>query len=324
MTIQLEVKAGFYKELIINFPASSQSAYEQALESLEIENPEVNNSDTVISPEQFQDKCKEQPEEGVLYLPNGFTADKIAGILKSENPRETIKNYLKPNNIGRDALGGLDRIAQQQKEEREIEQEFENFKQDLEENGNKVKEENISQKDLKKWVKDCDRALLDNILASYENKEGVEASALSTKRKKVVELVVEQRDAQVASLIKLSYNKASAFISEINSTKKELETAKEVYDDKREDHNQAKQSLQSSHEYVAMMSDMLIVQDNVNASEMLGREQTKRNILKAKKIRNRIKREGLVSLAKGVAMATIEGKADAYIATANKVSCSEN
>ena len=40
------------------------------------------------------DKCKKQPEEEDLYLPNGLSSDKIAGVLKSENLREAIRGFL--------------------------------------------------------------------------------------------------------------------------------------------------------------------------------------------------------------------------------------
>ena len=318
MTTPFEVKTGFYKELFINFPVNSQSAYEEALKSLGIENPEVNNSDIVISPEQFQDKCKKQPEEGVLYLPDGFNADKIAGLLKSENPREAVKTYLQSRkNIGSDAMGGIEGIAQQQKEQQELEQELENFKQDLAKKANKVEE--ISKNDLENWVKDCDRALLDNILAHYKSESGVKASALVTKRKKVVELVVERADKEIASLIKFSYNEASIQLSSISTTKKEYEVAETEYNKKKEAYRGAKESLKGNREYVAEMSEMLIVADDVEANEMLGREQTRRNLARAKKQRDSIKRRGLIEFSKGVAMATIEGNADAYIATGVKV-----
>lgn len=322
---ELKIKFAQYNRLTYNFREEQLSDVQDAVRALKGTMPPAKSWDNTISLKDFEERCKQQPDEKTVYLPGNLTTDKIASILRAENPREIIKAYLASSD-GRSAGSNMAELTQSQQKElhlaeeeekKELKKEFENFKKDLEKEHNKVEE--VNKKDLEKWVKDCDRVLLDFILAHYKNEEGVKASALSTKRKKVIELVLEQDDTKIASLIRFSSNNTTQSNSEITNTKKEFEVAKETYDDKKEAYSNAKQSLKGNREYIADMSEMLLVADDVKANEMLGREQTKRNLARAKRQRDNVKRRGLLEFSKGVAMATIEGKADAYIATALEV-----
>jgi|GEM_PF-3085818 len=105
---------------------------------------------------------------------------------------KVVYNYLTlpESNAARIGLVDADKQAEAEEQEKQCQEEcLNNFKKEL--GHNSVTE--INKKELKKWIKDCDKALLDNILAYFRKEEGVKASAVSTKRNKVVDLVVNNR-----------------------------------------------------------------------------------------------------------------------------------
>ncbi len=321
---QLTIKNGTFKVngefFNFHFPQEAQTAWENALRDLGIQGDiKVKDWDNTMSETEFSDKCKQQldADEKVVYFQN-LTSEQIKEILQSDNPAQAVIGYLmlpQPS-AARLGLVNADNQAEAEKEENQCRKEcLNNFKKEL--GHSSIKE--IDRKNLKKWVKDCDRALLDNILAYFKNEEGVKASAVSTKRNKVVDLVVNNDDKSIAGLIYHAYRSVTAHITEINRTKTEYDAAKVTFDEKKEEYADAKKGLKDEKEYIAEMSEMLIVEQDPNACAILQREQLKRDLAKAKKKRATIKRQGLIAFSRGVAVATIEGKADAYIATAVEV-----
>lgn len=322
---QLTIKRGTFRVsgefFNFNFPQQSQPNWEQALRDLGVRG-EINIEDwkDTISQTDFLDKCKQQPnvaEREIHFL--NLDTEQIKVVLQSNNPAKTVIGYLtspttraaRPKDT--EALNKAREAEQQENEYRE--QCFEDFQGELK--NSSVGE--IDKKELKKWIKDCDKALLDNILAYFKDEEGVKASAISTKRNKVVDLVVNRDDKKIATLIRHASRSVTAHLTEISQTKKEYEEIKEKFDDIKDNYAEAKKGLKDEKEYIAEMSEMLIVEQDPDACAILQREQLKRNLVKAKKKRENIKRQGLIAFSRGVAVATIEGKADAYIATAVEV-----
>ena len=321
---QLNIKHGIVHlndELFnFHFPQQAQANWEKALRGLGINGDiKIKDWEDSISESDFLQKCKLQPDADNknIYF-SDLNPEQIKKVLHSGNPAQTIIGNLKltQNNAAKLSAILAEEQAEAEKQEKQYREEcLKDFKTELEQSS--VKE--IDKQKLKTWIKDCDKALLDNILAYFKDEEGVKASAISTKRNKVVKLVINHDDKDIAALIYHAYRLVTSRLSEISKTKEEYEAAKEIFDEKKEEYADAKKGLKDEKEHIAEMSTMLIVDKDPDACKIIQREQLKRNLAKAKKKRESIKRQGLINFSRGVAMAAIEGKADAYIATAMEV-----
>ena len=321
---QLTIKNGTFKvngEVFnFHFPQEARPLWEKALRTLGVNGDvKVKDWDDTISETEFSDKCKQQPDavKKDIYLPN-LNLEQIKSVLQNDNPAQAVISYVRKPQTEASKLGlkfAEEQAEAEKQEKQHLEECFNDFKTELE---NSPVEE-IEKQKLRTWVKDCDKVLLDNILAYFKDEEGVKASAVSTKRNKVVQLVVDRNDKEIAALMKYSYISATSSLNEISRTKKDYEAAKAEFEEKKEEYADAKQGLKDRQAYIAVMSEMLIVEQDPDACALLKREQLKRDLAKAKKKRESIKRQGLIAFSRGVAVATIEGKADAYIATAAEV-----
>lgn len=321
---QLNIKHGtvhLNDELFnFHFPQQAQANWEKALRGLGINGDiKIKDWEDSISESDFLQKCKLQPDADNknIYF-SDLNPEQIKKVLHSGNPAQTIIGNLKltQNNAAKLSAILAEEQAEAEKQEKQYREEcLKDFKTELEQSS--VKE--IDKQKLKTWIKDCDKALLDNILAYFKDEEGVKASAISTKRNKVVKLVINHDNKDIAALIYHAYRLVTSRLSEISKTKEEYKAAKEIFDEKKEEYADAKKGLKDEKEHIAEMSTMLIVDKDPDACKIIQREQLKRDLAKAKKKRESIKRQGLIAFSRGVAAATIEGKADAYIASAVEV-----
>ena len=309
----VNVKYASHNGTTFNFAASQESNVKTVLNELSPGRPlRIQEWNDKISQVQFLERCHQQPDANSVYIPD-CEVDDIRKILQSKDV-QAAKVYI--NNIlvrlSADVANAKDEVD----EVDELKQKYlEDFKTDLAQNS----VDEIKQEELRKWVKDCNRELLDNILAYLKDKEGLEAAGLSTKRKKVVELVFNLDDKDMAALLRINYINVAPCHNDISNTKKEYEDARETLNDKKEAYADAKQNLKDRQGYSSDLSEMHFVDSDIESKQMLEASRRASNLARAKRKMQSIKRQGLVSVSRGFAMAAIEGKEEAYMATVVEV-----
>lgn len=309
----VNVKYASHNGTTFNFTASQESDVKTVLNELNPGRPlRIQNWDNTISQVEFLERCHQQPDANSVYIPD-CEVDDIRKVLQSKDAQAArlcvstiVARFSADYANAKDEVDEVDELKQKY---------LEDFKTDLAQNS----VDEIKQEELRKWVKDCNRELLDNILAYLKDKEGLEAAGLSTKRKKVVELVFNRDDKDMAALLRINYINVAPCHNDISNTKKEYEDARETLNDKKEAYAEAKQNLKDKQGYSSDLSEMHFVDSDIEAKKMLEASRKASNLARAKRKMQSIKRQGLVSVSRGFAMAAIEGKEEAYMATVVEV-----
>lgn len=292
------------------FTASQESDVKTVLGELDPKRPvRIQDWDNTISDAEFLEKCHQQPDADYVYIPD-CEVDDIRKIFQSKDA-QTAKAKVSTI-IARLSAD----VANAKDEAEEMMQKYlEDFKTELERNSI----DEIKKEELKKWVEHCDKALLDNILAYLKNEDGLNVAGLLTKRKKVVELVFNRDDKEIAALLKFNYVNVAACNIDVANIKKEYEDARETLNNKKEAYAEAKQNLKDRQGYSSGLSEMHFVDSDAEAKQMLEASRRASNLARAKRKMQSVKRQGLVQVSRGFAMAAIEGKEEAYMATVVEV-----
>ena len=309
MTTPIKVKFAKVDDLTFNFPEEQLKDFQDVAKAVNGAMPPARNWDNEISLEEYRQKCEQQEgdKEIFLYNCNRETLEKIfkASDLKA---KRKLANQAALEAI----VGGANLLGKQVNEVEDLKQKYlEDFKQELKQNA----VDEINKDDLEKWVKDCDKVLLDNILAYFKDEEGLKVSGVATKRKKVVELIYNQDDKDIAALLKFNYVNIGSCHNDIKTTKKEYEETQEVLVKKKKEYNEAKQNLKNRQGYSSDLSEMHFVDADPESKEMLANSKKASNLARAKRKMQSIKRKGLIEVSKGFAMAAVEGTEEAYMAT---------
>lgn len=306
----VNVKYASHNGTTFNFTASQESDVKAVLSELSPGRPfRIQDWDNTISQVQFLERCHQQPDADSVYIPD-CKVDDIRTILQSDDAQGAkvcVQTIVAK--ISADAANAENEVEELTK------QYLEDFKIELEQNS----VDEIKKEELKKWVEHCDKALLDNILAYLKNEDGLNVAGLLTKRKKVVELVVERDDKEIAALLKFNYINVAACHIDVANIKKEYEDARETLNNKKEAYAEAKQNLKDRQGYSSGLSEMHFVDSDIEAKKMLEASRRASNLARAKRKMQSIKRQGLVQVSRGFAMAAIEGKEEAYMATVVEV-----
>jgi len=236
----VNVKYASHNGTTFNFTASQESDVKAVLSELSPGRPfRIQDWDNTISQVQFLERCHQQPDADSVYIPD-CKVDDIRTILQSDDAQGAkvcVQTIVAK--ISADAANAENEVEELTK------QYLEDFKIELEQNS----VDEIKKEELKKWVEHCDKALLDNILAYLKNEDGLNVAGLLTKRKKVVELVVERDDKEIAALLKFNYINVAACHIDVANIKKEYEDARETLNNKKEAYAEAKQNLKDRQGY---------------------------------------------------------------------------
>ena len=182
-----------------------------------------------------------------------------------------------------------------------------------------IKEKGYENKDLKKWLKKGTRKFLDSILISLDAPSDIVKSAsLVKKRNEIFKLISKDNEGDERTVAKIKHlaHKSEENKKFIKDAKDALEELQEKYVEAKEDVQDAREEYKTTIENIEKCSTYDLDKQQLSSYENNIKSSDK---IKARKKRERIRYQGLLSYAKGVAAATIDGIAPQYIEAAQSI-----
>ncbi|MGB5631625.1 MAG: hypothetical protein WBM86_02440, partial [Waterburya sp.] len=182
-----------------------------------------------------------------------------------------------------------------------------------------IKEQGYEAKDFKKWLKKGTRKFLDSILISLDaTDETIKTASLVKKRNEIAKSILKEGegDNRIIAKIKHFAQESEKNKKFIKDAKDALEEIQEQYADAKEDVQDAREEYKTTIEGLEKCSTYDLDEQQLSNYEGNIKRSDK---IKAKKRRERIRYQGLLSYAKGVAAATIDGIAPQYIKAAESI-----
>ena len=275
--------------------------WKQAFDELGQDVPSPTSDAYELEDRQYKDKLRKQQDNNQVFLSPSWTIEQVSELITGHAPFNIARGFAKEDleNAGLDELD-------------KYEVDISIIEKSLEKNGYEAK-------DFKKWLKKGTRKFLDSILIALNAADDIVKSAsLVKKRNQIAKLILkeEEGDNRIIAKIKHFAEKSEEGEKFVKDTKAALEEIQEKYveakedvQDAREEHKTTIDSLEKCSTYDLDTKQMSDYESNIKRSDKI----------KARKRRERIRYQGLLSYAKGVAAATIDGIAPQYIKAAESI-----
>lgn len=249
----------------------------------------------------YKDKLRNQQDNNQVYLSSSWTVEQVSELITGDAPFSIAVEFAKED-LENAGLGELS----------EYEVKINQIEQSLKKNG-------VESKDLKKWLKKGTRKFLDSILISLDATDDViKTASLVKKRNEIAKSILKENEGDNRTIAKIKYfaQESEANKQLIKDAKDALEELQEKYVEAKEDVQDAREEYKTTIEGLEKCSTYDLDEQQLSNYEGNIKRSDK---IKAKKKRERTRYQGLLSYAKGVAAATIDGIAPQYIKAAESI-----
>lgn len=289
-------------ECVFHVPTSiKDGVWKQAFQDLGQDVPSPSSEVYPLEDKVYKEKLRKQQDNKQVYLSSSWSVEQVSELITGHNPFNIAREF---------AEADLDNAGLNDLEKHEVA--IRQIEQSLKKNGYESKE-------LKKWLKKGTRKFLDSILISLDATDDVvKTASLVKKRNEIAKLIIKDGEGDNRTVAKIKH-----FAEALETDKKFIKDAKDALEEIQEKYVEAKEDVQDAREEYKTTIDSLekcstydLDEQQLSSYENNIKRSDK---IKAKKRRERIRYQGLLSYAKGVAAATIDGIAPQYIKAAESI-----
>ena len=279
----------------------TDGVWKQAFQELGQDEPSPSSDVYQLEDKVYKEKLRMQQDNKQVYLSPSWSVEQVSELITGHNPFYIAKDFTEAD-LDNAGLGELS----------EYEVKINQIEQSLKKNG-------VESKDLKKWLKKGTRKFLDSILISLDATDDViKTASLVKKRNEIAKSILKENEGDNRTIAKIKHfaQESDANKQLIKDAKDALEELQEKYVEAKEDVQDAREEYKTTIEGLEKCSTYDLDEQQLSNYEGNIKRSDK---IKAKKKRERTRYQGLLSYAKGVAAATIDGIAPQYIKAAESI-----
>ena len=179
----------------------------------------------------------------------------------------------------------------------------------------------MDKKEILKYVRKCDRELIDTLAQHYGSQSTYEQEHLPNKRKYLANVIADEKDSKVAEKLKLHCEELAELQEDLEKLKEQAQELKKNYKNKEIEIKEAKEAIANTKiiQLQKLQKDLL---DKKQVKEIQSKyeelEKTKQ-AERDKKIRENQRKKAIVAYSEGVLAALIDGVEAEFAEETNKV-----